>query len=274
MRMTRRQWLASAAASTALAQSAPAVIDAHNHLRRGNPDTDRLLIEAADKLGIAQLCCSTLPPERPMSHDGCLASNQWTFDGMRRFPNRILGYCTINPGYGQAALDEVRRSIEDRGFIGIKLYNDYRADEPVLYPLIELAIHLKVPILQHAGHTMWLSSPQPRISDGSHIATLARRYPEAMLICAHICGGGDWEWTIKSLRNAPTVYLDTSGSVIDDGVLDMAVAELGAERLLFACDLSMTASVARIRAASLTNAQRTAILGGNMSRLLSRRPRA
>ena len=48
----------------------------------------------------------------------------------------------------------------------------------------------------------------------------------------------------------------------------------GAERLLFACDLSMTASVARIRAASLSDPQRSAILGGNMTRILARRPRA
>ena len=54
---------------------------------------------------------------------------------------------------------------------------------------------------------------QPRISDGGHLAELARRYPEAKLICGHICGGGDWEWTIKALRHAPTVFLDTSGSV-------------------------------------------------------------
>lgn len=273
--MTRRHWIATTAAATALAQPAsPRVIDAHNHLRRGSPEADRQLIDAADKLGIHQLCCSTLPPERPMSHQGCVASNDWTYEGIRRFPGRVLGYCTLNPGYGKAALDEARRCIEDRGFIGIKLYNDYRADEPVYYPIVELAIQLKVPILQHAGHTTWLPSAQPRISDGSHISRLADRYPEAMLICAHICGGGDWEWTIKSLRNARTVFLDTSGSVIDDGVLDMALRELGADRLLFACDLSMTASVARIRSATLDDAQRSAILGGNMSRLLARRPRA
>ncbi|MBL8176916.1 MAG: amidohydrolase family protein [Bryobacterales bacterium] len=271
--MTRRHWISTAAAS-ALAQPGARVIDAHNHLRRGNPDGDRLLIAAADKLGIQQLCCSTLPPERPLSHEGCLASNAWTLEGMRRFPGRVLGYCTVNPGYGKSALEEVRRCVEDRGFIGVKLYNDYRADEPVLHPLIELAIQLKVPILQHAGHTAWLPSPQPRISDASHLAALATRYPEAMLICAHICGGGDWEWTIKRLRSARTVLLDTSGSVIDDGVVDMAVRELGAERLLFACDMSMTASAARIRAATLTEAQRSAILGGNMARLLAARGRA
>jgi predicted TIM-barrel fold metal-dependent hydrolase len=95
-----------------------------------------------------------------------------------------------------------------------------------------------------------------------------------MIICAHVCGGGDWEWTIKALRNAPTVYLDTSGSVPDEGVLEMAVQTLGALRLLFACDLSMTASVGRIRSADLKPDDRAAILGGNFRRILERRGRA
>jgi len=128
-----------------------------------------------------------------------------------------------------------------------------------------------VPILHHAGHATWLSQPQPRISDGGHFAELSRRYPEAMLICAHICGGGDWEWTIKALRNAPSVYLDTSGSVVDEGVIEMAARVLGADRLLFGCDGSLTASVGRMRSAFLSDADKRKILSGNFERILSQR---
>jgi predicted TIM-barrel fold metal-dependent hydrolase len=103
------------------------------------------------------------------------------------------------------------------------------------------------------------------------MAELARRYPEAMIICAHIAGGGDWEWTVKSLRNSPGVYLDLSGSVIDEGTVEMAVKVLGAGRLLFATDLSMTASVGRIRSADIAEPERRQILGGNMRRIFGRR---
>ena len=82
---------------------------------------------------------------------------------------------------------------------------------------------------------------------------------------------GDWEWTIKALRHAPSVYLDTSGSVPDEGVIEMAVKVLGAERLLFGCDLSLSASVGRIRSADLDEDSRRRILGGNMRRILQRR---
>ncbi|MCW5977829.1 MAG: amidohydrolase family protein [Bryobacteraceae bacterium] len=251
------------------------VIDAHDHLfhhsRRDWQEADRSMIEAADILGIDQLCCSILPPERPTRLESFRECNKWLLEAMGRFPGRILGYCFVNPGYTKEALEEVRRYVEDHGFIGVKLYNDYRADEPVVRPLVELTIRLGVPILHHGGHTSWLDTPQPRISDGSHMAALAGQYPEATLIHAHIGGGGDWEWTVKSLRHAKNVYLDLSGSVIDEGTVEMAARVLGVRRLLFACDLSMTASVGRIRGADLSEEDKRLILGDNMRGILDRR---
>lgn len=251
------------------------VIDCHAHLTHHSRATweidDRKLIEAADKLGIDQLCCSTLTPRRPATADGFRECNRWTADGMRRFPGRVLGYCYVNPGYGREALEEIRRCVEDRGFIGIKLYNEYTCTEPVVFPIVELAIELGVPILQHAGHSHYFVEDQPRMSDGGHIAELARRYPEAMLICAHISGGGDWEWTIKAVRHAPNVLLDTSGSVTDEGTVDMAVAVAGVDRVLFGCDSSMTAGIGKIRGANLSARDKQKILGGNMLRILRRR---
>ena len=251
------------------------VIDCHAHLTHRSRTTweadDRKLIEAADKLGIDQFCCSTLTPRRPATADGFRECNQWTAEGMRRFPGRVLGYCYVNPGYGREALEEIRRCVGDRGFIGIKLYNEYTCTEPVVFPIVELVIELGVPILQHALHSHYFVEDQPRMSDSGHLAELARRYPEAMLICAHISGGGDWEWTIKALRHSPNVLLDTSGSVTDEGTVEMAVEVVGTDRVVFGCDSSMTAGVGKIRGANLSTQDKQKILGGNITRLLRRR---
>ncbi len=270
----RRNFLAAPAAFAMPFPTPAEVIDCHAHLTHpSNPNQarlDRALIDAADKLGIGQLCCSTLPPRRPAAPESWRECNEATARAVQRFPGRVLAWAHVNPGYREA-VDDVKRLVEDRGFIGVKLYNEYWANEPVLFPLVELCIRLRVPILHHAGHTMWLSAAQPKISDGSHFSDLARRYPEAMIICAHICGGGDWEWEIKALRNAPSVYLDTSGSVADEGVVELAVRTLGAGRILFGCDMSMTASMGRLRGAEIAEADRTRILGANMKVLLARR---
>jgi predicted TIM-barrel fold metal-dependent hydrolase len=269
--------LSSALAAVPLA-AAPArvkVIDAHCHLaHHSNPrwaEADRQLIDAADKLGIDQMCCSLLAPHHPATPEEFRQCNDWAADAARRFPGRILCYTYLNPGYMREARDEISRCVEKHGFIGVKLYNDYVATEPVVWPLVEQCIQLGVPILHHAAHAYWLGVPQPRVSDGGHFAELARRYPEAMLICAHITGGGDWEWTVKSLRQVPSVFIDISGSVQDEGSVEMAVEVLGAERVLFGCDMSITASVGRIRSAVLNDDARAKILSGNMERILARR---
>jgi len=251
------------------------VIDCHAHLTHHSSaayqEKDRKLIEAADKLGIDRLCCSILTPRRPATAEGFRECNAWLAEAMKRFGGRVLGYCYVNPGCGRQAVEEVRRCVEDRGFIGVKLYNEHVCTDPVVFPIVELAIKLRVPILHHAGHAHYPLPGQPRISDGGHLAELARRYPEAQLICAHVGGGGDWEWTIKALRHAKNVFLDTSGSVIDEGIVEMGARILGVDRLLFGCDMSMTAGVGKIRGARLGPEDKQAILGGNMMQLLKMR---
>ena len=267
--------LFSVQASSSPASSRHPVIDCHSHLQfHSSPDyqeKDRRLIEAADKLRIDQLCASILTPKRPASLEGFRQCNAFLVEGIRRFPGRVLGYCYVNPGYTREAIEEIRRYVGDYGFIGVKLYNEHFADDPVVFPIVETAQELGVPILHHAGHAHFFNQEQPHISDGARLAALGRRYPEATLICAHIGGGGDWEWTIKSLRHARNVFLDTSGSVIDEGMVDMAVRVLGVDRILFGTDTYMTAGVGKVRAASLTEDERQKVLGGNMARILARR---
>ncbi len=59
------------------------IIDCHAHLNHHNRAAweadDRKLIEAADQLGIEQLCCSILTPRRPATAEGFQERNraQW-----------------------------------------------------------------------------------------------------------------------------------------------------------------------------------------------------
>jgi hypothetical protein len=161
------------------------------------------------------------------------------------------------------------------GMIGVKLYHQYLYDDPILVPIVEAAARRGAVVLLHQGKCNDDASraAQPLISDGTHIARLAARVPEARQLCGHIGGGGDWEWTVKALKRSPSVCVDTSGSVIDEAMVDMAVKVLTADRLLFGCDMSWTAGIGKIRAARLSAEDRRKILGGNMQRLLAQRAR-
>ena len=249
-------------------------IDCHMHIApspqdgpHGNVDA---AIDGANAVGIDQLCTSR-PTTAMASSAEVRQANDMILAAMRRHPGRILGYCFLIPGQAET-LPELERCL-DAGMIGVKLYNQFKYSDPVCYPIVERCIELRVPILGHAGHVCDppTINRQPNISDASEFCKLAQRYPEAMLIHAHICGGGDWEWSIKRLRNCDSVYLDTSGSVLDERTIDMAVETLGHQRILFGTDTLMETGVGKILSANLTAEQRQAVFAGNMQQILERR---
>ena len=67
-------------------------------------------------------------------------------------------------------------------------------------------------------------------------------------ILAHIGGGGDYNHTYAAIRDVPNIVADTSGSGVDRGMLDEAVAALGSQRLLWGSDITMETGLAKLRA--------------------------
>ncbi|MBN1346173.1 MAG: amidohydrolase [Phycisphaerae bacterium] len=250
-------------------------IDIHNHVRQDND----AILRAGDELGIDLFCCAfgtaghaDITRGNP-DIETVRAANDEVLAATRQFPDRIAGWCFLNPGYQRESLDEMDRCIRDGGLIGVKLYNQYFYNEPVLFPIVQRCIEWQVPIIGHAGkqcHPDGIKT-QPRISNGLHFADLARRYPEAILIEGHICGGGDWEWSLKAIRDVPNVWLDTSGSVVDEGCIDRCVRQLGHERLVFGTDMSYEEGVGKILAANLTDEQREDVFWRTARSLLDRR---
>jgi uncharacterized protein len=237
-------------------------------------DADRV-IDAADRLEIEKLACSIpIIGGRWATPDEVRACNDGVLDAMRRYPKRILGYCFLNPGYGREALAEIERCLLREGMIGVKLYNQYKINDPVVFPIIERSINLGVPVLVHAARLVTPAdiAAQPLTSHAADFVDIGRRYPDAMIIEGHIGGGGDWQWTLKVLRDGPrSIYFDTAGSVMDAGMLERCVRELGEDRLLFATDMTMEGNVARVRDAEITEAQREKIFSRNFEAILARR---
>jgi uncharacterized protein len=251
------------------------IIDSHNHCKHklGRWTFVDDLVASMDRFGIDKCCCSAPATSGNPAPEEVKESNDDILTAVKAHPDRILGQCYLNPGYPREALEEMHRCIEGEGMVAVKLYHQYRINEPVQFPIIEKAIETGISILMHAAHP---SDPveaarQPRVSSGEHFADVAKRYPEAMIICAHIGGGGDWEWQIKALRNAPSIYLDTSGSVIDQGMIERCVRDLGADRLLFATDGSMARGIGKLADARITKKQKELIYSKNYQKILNKR---
>ncbi|NUM53225.1 MAG: amidohydrolase family protein [Candidatus Hydrogenedentes bacterium] len=255
----------------------PMVIDCHMHVRAakdGSLDTEYCdaTIEAGDLLGIDLFCVVDLQLTGPLTYVEFHAANERVKQAIARHPTRYRGYCYVNPS-DPKALDEIRERVKNDGFIGVKLYNQHFIDDDVVAPVLKLASEWQIPVLSHAGrpNDPVTQKLQPHISDAARFVRVAQRFPELILIEGHIGGGGDWEWALKHLRESETVYLDTSGSVIDEWMVDRAVEAVGVDRLLFATDMTMEGGVGKILDANLTDEERARVLGANFEAILRKR---
>src|SRR4029079_13770478 len=122
--------------------------------------------------------------------DEVRACNDAVLEAIRRYPKRILGYCFLHPGDGSEGLQELDRCVVRDGMIGVKLYNQYKINDPVQFPIIERTIELGVPVLVHAARLVREVdiASQPLCSHAADFVEIGRRYPEAMLIEGHIGG--------------------------------------------------------------------------------------
>ncbi len=246
-------------------------IDVHSHVFRSDDwaASSDLLVSCSDRLGITETWSSSpIVGGRLEPIEAVRAENKAVLSAMKRHPDRIRGFCFAIPG--PDAIAEIERCL-DAGMIGIKLYNQYRINDPIVRPIIELAVERQVPILEHAGAPVTdHKAGQPLISHGIHFAEANERYPDAIMYHAHVGGGGDWEYTIRAMRDgSPNLYIDISGSNLDYDQVGFGVEELGAERILFGTDGTMAGCVGKVIEADITDEERKLIWWGNAERILN-----
>ncbi len=202
-----------------------------------------------------------------------ISANNLIYDGVKRYPGKVVGMAYVHPGYTKEALFEIDRCVQDLGFVGVKLYYDYTMDDPVYRPIIEKCIDLDIPILQHSMRFMDPPNRirQPLASDGYHMARAAREYPEATFVMGHFTIA-EWEWSLKAIKDCPNVYTDMSGSVFDRPQMEKAVEMLGADRILFGTDGSPSACAGKLMGAEIDIEDKKKILRGDaFKRFLNRK---
>ena len=251
-------------------------IDVHAHVFPLKSEVEEAasadqLVAAGDMLGITEFWASAPFVRGICTIEEVREQNNGILRAMRRHPDRIRGMCFVIPSHFRAALEEIDRCLGE-GMIGIKLYNQYRLSDPVQWPVLERAAELCVPVLMHAGFLAAREDldGQPNISHGEDFRIASERFAEAILIHAHIGGGGDWERTVREMRgSSPNVYADVSGSNLDDGQVEFAVRELGAQRVLFGTDGTMAGCVGKVLDAELSEEERELVFWGNAERILA-----
>jgi predicted TIM-barrel fold metal-dependent hydrolase len=246
--------------------------DLHCHLSGvpGSTPEARLgkLLTYADRLGVERLCMSMgMEWDYDPSPEKLRQQNDEVLRAVRAYPDRAFGLVYLNPKHTQASLDELNRCVRAGPMVGVKLWVAVHCNAPELDPIIARATELKAPVLQHT----WIKATGnlPGESTPMDLAELAARHPHTTLVCGH--SGGDWEIGLRVIRPYQNIYADLAGGDPTAGLTEMAVRELGAERVLYGSDIggrSFASQLAKVLGAEIPEAAQRLILAENLKRLL------
>lgn len=249
-----------------------AIWDMHCHFSGVNGDTveqrTAQLLEYADRMHVERLIFFM---GWPWSHTPEPAEfrrqNDQVLRVLERWPDRVLGFAYLNATFPEESLAEIQRCIHDGPMVGIKLWVGRRCNTEDIDPIIRRCGELNALVFQHTY--LKITGNLPGESTPQDLAEVAERNPEVPLICGHT--GADWTLGIRTVRKFPNISVGISGSDPAAGFVEMAVRELGAERVIYGSDIggrSFASQLAKVYGADITEAQRIAILGGNLRRML------
>jgi predicted TIM-barrel fold metal-dependent hydrolase len=251
------------------------VWDQHSHLNAvpGKTPEERaaFLVKCMDRVGVERIIISQgyCDYKAPTPVEQFRLENERTMRAAKAFPDRIYGSVFITPALLDFSMKELDRCVRDGPMVMIgEIEAEARCNVPEMDPIAEWAIANEVVILQHE----WLlaGGNGPNDSFTYDVVELAKRHPKLQIVAAHL--GGNWELGIRYMRDTPNVYAGLAGFDPGSGVVEMAVRELGAERVIFGSDVggrSFSSQIAKVLSADIPDSAKELILGGNLRRLLT-----
>lgn len=186
---------------------------------------------------------------------------------LKHWGDRVFGFVYLNAKHVEASLSELERCVAAGPMVGVKLWVSHNCHLPELDPIIERAGELKAVIFQHT----WIKTGEvtPGESSPQQLSELAARHPKVPLICGHT--GGNWELGIRAIRDRQNVSIGIGGSSPTAGFVEMAVRELGADRVIYGSDIggrSFASQMAKVFGAGISDDAKRQIMGGNLRRML------
>ncbi len=191
---------------------------------------------------------------------------------LQRWPKLLLGMIQLNANDVPASLDAINRWIADGPMLGVYFPGGGPAaltcNHRNFDRLVERVSELNAVIMQH---TWFKTGGKQSVGEStpSELAELAARFPQQKFLCAH--AGGEWQRGIRAVQSSSNILVETSGFDATAGFIEMAVRELGAERIVFGSHLpsrSLGTELSKVTAAEITESDRRLILGENYRKLL------
>lgn len=222
------------------------IIDVHSHMGIDHcfdeHETEEMLVNKHEKYGID---ISIVQPGATYYSDEMKAQHTAIAELCKKYPGHFYGMANPNPHLRyEAYADELKRCVEELGFIGVKLHPTANGINPCgrdAQKVFELASLYRLPVMIHTGTGAPYAGP-------INAMRIAQKYPELTIVMAH-CG-------MLHLLNEVIAGMNTCSNLYADLSWTFGpqfTREIGVERFMFATDLSYNAGteLAKIRTSGL-----------------------
>jgi predicted TIM-barrel fold metal-dependent hydrolase len=214
-----------------------------------------------------------------VSHELCVETNDYILDSVARYPDRLVGFCCIQPTAGDAALIELERCAK----AGARGIGEMRSDMQgfdlagdTMKSVVDAALTQNLIFLTHSsepvGHQyMGKGTITPDI-----LYSFILSFPSLNIVCAHWGGGLPFYALMPEVAQALTnVFFDTAASpfLYQPQIFARVSDIVGSCKILLGTDyplISQSRTIDQVRHSGLPEKEKDEILGHSAQKLLSR----
>jgi predicted TIM-barrel fold metal-dependent hydrolase len=213
-----------------------------------------------------------------VSHELCVETNDYILDSVSRYPRRLVGFCAIQPGAGDAAIAEIERCA-GAGAKGIgELRSDVQAfdltDKRTMKPVVDAALKHDLILLTHSSEPVGHEYSGKGSITPDILYSFITAFPNLRVVCAHWGGGLPFYALMPEVARAlANVFFDTAATVFlyKPEIFEQVSRIIGSDKILFGTDyplMSQNRVLAQIQSARLPAKDKAKILGDNAQEML------
>jgi len=235
------------------------IIDIHAHLGGTawfQADREGLL-RAMQRAGIQQMAVSSR-----LAVASNFAEGNFKLKAALDGAPQLLGYVVVNPAYTEVSVQEMRRYLGARNFVGIKIHpraSGQPLDSAATRSLANSFRRYQKPLLAH----VWGEA------DVRALEALAQECPTVKMIAAH-AGGDAWASCLALAERQLNIRLEPFTGGAERDKLEEGIERIGAHRILFGTNfpvLNPGVALGMVADSRLSEADKNLILGGNAMKL-------
>jgi len=215
-----------------------------------------------------------------VSQELCVETNDYILDSTSRYPDRLIGFCSVQPKAGDAAIIELERCAR----AGAKGVGEMRPDvqgfdlttKTIMQPLVDMTVEHNLIFLTHSSEPVGHQYIGKGEVTPGILYSFIVNFPDLKLVCAHWGGGLPFYALMPEVARALTnVFFDTAATVFlyQAGIFKQVSDIIGSDKILFGTDyplISQNRTMTQIQSLELVAGDKAKILGRNDQKLLSR----